>query len=108
MVRFTFGDEQSNVHHLFQVPLQRPPVDFWIQALEVLDGQAAVLKDVSEGFFLAILKAVLLDDHVPADGLFSSLFDLGKLRIQAIDKILQPAGLSAPPTPTVQHGYSRL
>lgn len=44
VVRFTFADQQSDIDHDFQVPLQRPTVDLWTQTFKALDSQAAVLK----------------------------------------------------------------
>ena len=64
MVRFTFGDQQSDIDHDFQVPLQRPTVDLGTQTFEALDSQAAVLKNVSEGLGLALRKIMLLDEHI--------------------------------------------
>ena len=49
-----FRNQQSHGHHGLQVPLQGPAVDIGAQALEVLDGQAAVLQDVAEGLGLAL------------------------------------------------------
>ena len=89
---FTFADDQAVVHHRLQVPLQRPAVDIGTQALEILDGQAAVLQDVSEGHGLAVRKAVFLDENIPADGSLPTVFDLGKLCAQTFNKILQPTG----------------
>jgi hypothetical protein len=74
---FTFSDEQSDVHHLSQVSLQRTPVDLGAQALELLDGQAAAFQDVSEGLRLALRKAMLVDEDIFSDGLLSALPDLG-------------------------------
>lgn len=79
MVRFTFGDQQSDIDHDFQVPLQRPTVDLGTQTFEALDSQAAVLKNVSEGLGLAPRKIMLLDEHIPSDGLLSVLSRLGEL-----------------------------
>jgi 4-carboxymuconolactone decarboxylase len=60
--------------------------------LKILNGQTAVFQNVAKGFGLAVRKPMLLDQHVPSDGLLTSLSDFGKLGSQPLDKILQPAG----------------
>ena len=47
-------------------------------------------KDMRQGQSLAVGQAMLLDDHILADGLFATRPDLGNLGAQAIDKELQP------------------
>ena len=48
-------------------------------------------KDVRQSQGLVLGEAMLLDDHIPADRLHDTLFDLSKLGDQAIDEELQSA-----------------
>jgi hypothetical protein len=72
--------------------LQGSTGDIRAQPLETLDGQAAVLQDVSEGLDLTVRKPVLFDEHIPADGLLAALPDLGKLSGQSFVEVFNPAG----------------
>ena len=85
-------NQQPYVHHGPQVPLQRPPVDLGAQALEILDSQAAVLRNVSECLGLAIRKARFLDERIPVHGPLPALSDFGKLGGQSLDELFHPAG----------------
>jgi hypothetical protein len=61
--------------------------------LEILNGHGAAFHDVTEGLGLAARKSVLVDDRIPADGLLTALLDLGKLRGQPLDEVLQPSAV---------------
>ena len=53
-------NQQLHIHHGLEVLLERTSVDIGTQALEVLDGKAAVFKDESGGLGLPIKKAMFL------------------------------------------------
>ena len=84
--------DQFLVEYPFQVPLQTAAVDGRAERLEILDGQLAVLNEVAQRLGLAVVQAVLLDQHVAADDLLAAFAHFDHLGFQAGDEVIEPAG----------------
>lgn len=87
-----FLGKQAPIDHRFEIPLERSAGDARTESLKILDGQATMYQDMRKYQGLTLGEIVMFGEDIPADSMFPTLPDFGKLGAQAFHKKLQPTG----------------